>query len=1003
MLSSTNATAYTSHAPILIEGDSQFTAANGVTDGSGGSGDPYVIEGWSINATAADAITIRNTTAHFIIRGVYIYSDTTPSFGDGVILKNLTNGKVEASLFEDYLSYAIFADDCTDCEYIGNTFQRRVSAFAMPQKGVYLNDCDRTLISANNFTWTGTAVMTYSSPNTNVSFNNITGGGDGVYFSGNSNNSIAYRNNGSGMTNYGITTWTADNVIISHNTILTGSHVSLGAYASSSNITFVGNIVDGAQTGLYTQMARDLVFISNNITNCSQYGICVDRTANVTMNSNEMLMNGITLFGQNADHYGTHTISSDNLVNGKPTRYLKNSSTLEIDGDAIGQLIITTSDNITASNLNLSHTDAAMQVAYSRDIVFENSDLSNTSRYGALIYNVKNLILRKCNMSGNYVGLSARFTDNATVAYNEISYNGLRAVEISTVSNSFFVANRITNNTWEGVFYMGNWMSANVEFSYNEFSKNLRGIYLSNCPNVRVHHNNFISNTVQALDNLGSSTLWNETYPSGGNSWSDYSGVDLYSGPNQDILGSDGIGDTPYTIDGDSTDFYPLMSTVVINAPPVARFSVAPAVGNVSTIYSFNASESSDDRDLTSALEVRWDWTDDGSWDTQWSTAKTATHQYATEGAKTVRLEVRDTSGLANNTAAEVVVDSTDPETTADIAGVAGDGGWYRSDVTVTLNATDELSGVNATKYRVDSGAWQTYTDSFVISENGEHQVEFYSTDEAGNQEGIGSVDVNVDAEAGTLLAVFPTNGAIVRSATPTIMVYFDDSIAPSGIYPDSVSFAIDSQTVTDDHTISHGYISVNLTTPLDDGWHQLSVYVEDLAGNAAVLGVGFLVNTSAPAGDPSDLEEELDALADLVTEITEMLQILTEYQSDSISALWDALNGTQSSLDALTELVMELTESMQNMTDADDDSISELRDSLNDTQSSLDDLNDQLEDTEENLSSDLGRTSSLLMALVALIAVIAVVGIALMFLMKREFTKGRNQSKDEAPPPPAE
>ena len=87
-------------------------------------------------------------------------------------------------------------------------------------------------------------------------------------------------------------------------------------------------------------------------------------------------------------------------------------------------------------------------------------------------------------------------------------------------------------------------------------------------------------------------------------------------------------------------------------------------------------------------------------------------------------------------------------------------------------------------------------------------------------------------------------------------------------------------------------------------------------------------------------------------------------------------------------------------MTDADDDSISELRDSLNDTQSSLDDLNDQLENTEDSLSSDLGRTSSLLVALFALIAVIAVVGIALMFLMRREFAKGRNQPKDEAPTP---
>ncbi|MFQ6084384.1 MAG: PKD domain-containing protein, partial [Candidatus Aminicenantia bacterium] len=47
-------------------------------------------------------------------------------------------------------------------------------------------------------------------------------------------------------------------------------------------------------------------------------------------------------------------------------------------------------------------------------------------------------------------------------------------------------------------------------------------------------------------------------YPSGGNYWSDYIGIDLYSGPNQDQPGSDGIGDAPYTFYG-GQDNYPFM------------------------------------------------------------------------------------------------------------------------------------------------------------------------------------------------------------------------------------------------------------------------------------------------------------------------------------------------------------------------------------------------------------------------------------------------------------
>jgi hypothetical protein len=49
-------------------------------------------------------------------------------------------------------------------------------------------------------------------------------------------------------------------------------------------------------------------------------------------------------------------------------------------------------------------------------------------------------------------------------------------------------------------------------------------------------------------------------YPSGGNYWSDYVGSDLYGGPLQNVVGSDGIGDLPYVIDTNNTDRYPLTS-----------------------------------------------------------------------------------------------------------------------------------------------------------------------------------------------------------------------------------------------------------------------------------------------------------------------------------------------------------------------------------------------------------------------------------------------------------
>jgi PKD repeat protein len=56
---------------------------------------------------------------------------------------------------------------------------------------------------------------------------------------------------------------------------------------------------------------------------------------------------------------------------------------------------------------------------------------------------------------------------------------------------------------------------------------------------------------------------------------------------------------------------------------------------------------------------VRWDWDDNGTYDTTWSTTKTATHTFTTFGLFTIRLEVRDTNGLEDATIRQVDVTTT--------------------------------------------------------------------------------------------------------------------------------------------------------------------------------------------------------------------------------------------------------------------------------------------------------------------------------------------------------
>ena len=92
------------------------------------------------------------------------------------------------------------------------------------------------------------------------------------------------------------------------------------------------------------------------------------------------------------------------------------------------------------------------------------------------------------------------------------------------------------------------------------------------------------------------------------------------------------------------------------DSAPTALFMVSPTTGTVTTDFAFDATWSSDLEDNLAVLQVRWDWESDGAWDTGFTTTKTLTHRYATNGQKNITLQVMDSKGLTATYTASVWV-----------------------------------------------------------------------------------------------------------------------------------------------------------------------------------------------------------------------------------------------------------------------------------------------------------------------------------------------------------
>jgi parallel beta-helix repeat protein len=321
----------------------------------------------------------------------------------------------------------------------------------------------------------------------------------------------------------------AINVATSGDTILVRAGTYYENVVVNKSLLLIGEnkdatVIDGGGTG--------------NVLNITASHVVVENFT--IMNSGGWPSSGVHLM-----RISNSTIKNSNIKNNYYGIVLEESSS-----NTISENIITNNDYYGISIGSSSNSNK----------VFRNRLEDNIGDGIYIGYSSKNTVSANNMTRNGSTGIFLYFASNNTIFKNNIKENKDGIVLLDSSNNNTISENNVVANTHIGIFIgelIISGSSNNTIYGNTLTANSYYGIIFENSSDNKIFHNNF-NNTNQVLS-VDSMNVWDDGYPSGGNYWSDYTGVDVYSGPNQDKPGDDGIGDTPYVIDENNQDNYPFM------------------------------------------------------------------------------------------------------------------------------------------------------------------------------------------------------------------------------------------------------------------------------------------------------------------------------------------------------------------------------------------------------------------------------------------------------------
>lgn len=270
---------------------------------------------------------------------------------------------------------------------------------------------------------------------------------------------------------------------------------------------------------------------------------------------------------------------------------------------------------------------------------------------------------------------------------------------------------------------------------------------------------------------------------------------------------------------------------IVDDTPPVTALTTAPAEPTTGWFRTNVIAQLAATDDISGVAKTEYRM-NGGSW-----TTYSAPFEVSTEGDTTI--EYRSTDKKNNQETAHsktIHVDKTTSLTMAETSPGDNGTGWYTSDVTVKLTATDSGSGIADIQYRLNSGTWKIYTSPFVLNA-GITQVDYMSNDKAGNAEPYHNLYISIDKQ-------HPVINMTTQPAAPQAGTWFTSDVAVTLTADEAESGMAGIQYQLDGSAWNDYTASFNVS----DGIHMLNYRGKDLAGNSSAESSSSLnIDKTAP------------------------------------------------------------------------------------------------------------------------------------------------------------